>query len=142
MSQKDTDGTPGYAERYAYLLWVRAAGRMYPEGDNDVERGAGVTRQWIQKWRRLNQAPNDRILTRALVRFMNEPYGWNVEEWLLDGAGEPPRPELWDFWVKARTQARAREAAEKRPVPLAPVTPRPNPRGSAAKPVGKKRRTG
>lgn len=94
--------TTGYAERYAYVLWLRAAGRLWPESDNDIAAGAGVSRQWLQKWRYKNTAPNERIMTRNLVRFLDAPYGWDVEEWLLDGVGQPPRSDLWAVWVAAR----------------------------------------
>lgn len=133
MSQKDT-AAPGYADRFAYVIWLRAAGRIDVEDDNDVERGAGVTRQWIQKWRRLNQAPKDRLLTRALVRFLNEPYGWDVEEWLLDGVGEPPEPALWKIWNDARLKLAERDKVSSK---TKAVTPPPIVKTSAARGVGK-----
>lgn len=101
MSHNDT---PGFTERFAYVIWLRAAGRPYSETDNEIADGAHVTRQWLQKWRRMNRAPNERIMTRNLVRFLEQPYGWSVESWLLDGEGIPPRPELWAVWVAAKAQ--------------------------------------
>lgn len=103
---------PAFGERYAYVLWLRSAGRIHPEGDNDVAAGAGITRQWLQKWRRKNQAPNERLMTRNLVRFLETPYGWALEDWLLDGVGGPPRPDLWAVWSAARAQLLAANAAK------------------------------
>lgn len=136
---------PSFGERYAYVIWLRAAGRLNAEGDNDVAAGADVTRQWIQKWRRRDQAPNERLMTRNLVRFLENPIG-PLEDWLLDGVGEPPRPELWQVWSEARRQLLAAEgkapAAKKRGavVDLEGGAVVPAPRRSAAVPEKKRRR--
>jgi hypothetical protein len=122
MLQNDT---PGFTERFAYVIWLRAAGRPYSETDNEIADGAHVTRQWLQKWRRMNRAPNERIMTRNLVRFLEQPYGWSVEGWLLDGEGIPPRPELWTVWVAAKAQLTQTDQPKRRTkhdIPESPMT--------------------
>lgn len=120
-------------------------GRVSAEGDSALAENAGLTFQWVQKWKRLDESPKDRTMTRPLVRYLAKDSPWDVlalEDWLLDANGLPPQPELWTAWCAARDQVRAREAAEKRTAPIAPVIPRPNPRGAAAKHPVKRRRTG
>lgn len=137
MSQNDT---PGFTERFAYVIWLRAAGRPSSETDNEIADGAGVTRQWLQKWRRMNRAPNERIMTRNLVRFLEQPYGWSVEGWLLDGEGIPPRPELWTVWVAAKgAGAEQREAPKPKAVVPPPIVAKTSRAAGAAKSVRRKR---
>lgn len=136
MSQSDT---PGYGERIAYVLWLRARGRMEPETDAEVATGAGVGYVWFQKWKRRADAPADRTLTRLLCRYLNPEGLAAFDDWLLDAVGSPPESGLWGIWWGRRLELRG---AEKRPAPIAPIIPRANPRGSAGKPAQKKRRAG
>lgn len=87
---------PGFDVRLAYARWLDGQGRLMAESDADFAERAGVGYQWFAKWRKRRDAPRDRDLTRRLV----DTLGVNGD-WLLDGKGAAPEPDLWRRWIAA-----------------------------------------
>lgn len=86
----------GFAERFAYVRWLRARGRLSPESDRELAVALGVGESWIRKWKTRADAPEGRSEQKALERAL-APLGVTVE-WLYDNAGPPPQPSLWETW--------------------------------------------
>jgi hypothetical protein len=71
----------------------------------EIGRGVGkagelpkaVSGQTISAWSWRDEAPDGRRNTSGLAKYLNV-----TEEWLIDGEGEPPRPDLWSVWSTAR----------------------------------------
>lgn len=89
---------PNFAERLAYVRWLRDRGRQRPESERELAGRADVGYAWLQKWKRSDTAPAERTLTARLVNALK------VEaRWLLDGDGDAPEPERWKEWLAAKT---------------------------------------
>jgi hypothetical protein len=89
----------GFRDRLAYVRWLRARGKTRMEKDTELAEGLGVGYEWLKKWGRRAEAPEGRTQYEAIRRAL-EPIGVAVD-WLYDGVGETPHPELWAFWVEA-----------------------------------------
>lgn len=85
-----------FSERLAYARWVRQLVSTGAETDSDLATRAGLSYVWLAKWKKRPDAPTERLLCRALARYL-----FVDEEWLLDGIGEAPHPELWSDWLTA-----------------------------------------
>jgi hypothetical protein len=79
--------------RLAYVRWLRSRGRVKPEGDSELAAATGVGLPWLNKWKNRADAPNDRSITNRFSRALGVS-----DAWLIDGDGEPPRPQLWGIW--------------------------------------------
>lgn len=125
----------GFPDRLAYLRWLRNLGRVVPEKDGELAKAWGVGLQWLRKWKRRPEAPEGRTEATAIGKAL-EPMGTTVE-WLYDGAGAAPRPDLWREWLVARAlaaedQSAAAEFLTKERTASRPATAR----GAAAKAAG------
>lgn len=138
----------GFAERLAYVRWLRARGRISPESDRELATALHVGESWVRKWKTRADAPEGRSEQKALEAAL----GAVLVAWLYDDEGAPPQPALWAAW---RAGWRAESV-----LPL-PVEPDPaldrklteeeldsydriagKPSKKAAKPPEKKRRRG
>lgn len=115
----------GFRDRLAYVRWLRARGKTKMERDTELAEGLGVGYEWLKKWGRRAEAPQGRREYDAIRRALT-PIGVSVD-WLYDGIGETPHPELWAFWVEAMRDLGTDElaAGERREEPAPP------PRGRA-----------
>lgn len=68
--------------------------RVRAESDADFAKRAGVNYEWLKKWMKRDDAPNERINTDRIVALLGAD-----RRWLLDNVGNPPRPELWREWI-------------------------------------------
>lgn len=88
----------GFRERLAYVRWLRARGQTVVENDTELAAELGVGYEWLKKWAKRSDAPpglaHYDILAAALA-----PMGVSVD-WLYDGTGAPPSPELWGLWCE------------------------------------------
>lgn len=145
----------GFAERFAFVRFLRAMGRLSPESDRELAAALGVGESWIRKWKTRADAPEGRSEQKAIEKAL-EPMGVGIE-WLYDGVGAAP--DFWEPWYRAHLELQKRprqrgesaDAAEaERPLPealsqLQPTERRPaselieNP---AAKKGGKGKRAG
>lgn len=91
-------GESGFADRLAYVRWLRARGRRAPETDAEFAEAVGVTYGWLSKWKLRPDAPEGRTETGALTRALG-PNGV-TSDWLFDGKGSAPEPEQWKRWIK------------------------------------------
>lgn len=89
-----------FSERLAYARWVRQLRTRGAESDKQLAELSGLSYVWLSKWKKRPDAPTERLLCRALARYL-----FVEEDWLLDGEGEPPRPDLWPDWVTAFRKA-------------------------------------
>lgn len=87
--------TSDFRERLAYALWVRQLWAE-PESDAAFAERAGIGYDWLQKWKRRPDAPNERTLSRKLAAALEVS-----EAWLLDELEAPPRQYLWLDWLEA-----------------------------------------
>jgi hypothetical protein len=89
----------GFADRLAYLRWLRALGRLRPETDGELADAWGVGEKWLWKWKKSAVAPEGRTEEKAI----SEVVGELVARWLYDGTDPAPRADLWREWVVARS---------------------------------------
>lgn len=94
----------GFADRLAYVRWLRNRGRLVPETDTEFASSVGVGTKWLTKWKSRPDAPEGRTEMLALEEAL-KPLGV-VTAWLYDGKGQPPEPRLWKDWVAALEKAR------------------------------------
>jgi transcriptional regulator with XRE-family HTH domain len=76
--------------RLAYLRWLSNAGKVPPEKDSEFAQRAGVGYEWLKKWMKRDDAPDDRTLTAKLAEALGADPAW-----LFDGEGTAPQPVLW-----------------------------------------------
>ena len=50
----------GFAERLAYVRWLRNRGRLTPESDTELADAWGVGQKWLGKWKTRREAPEGR----------------------------------------------------------------------------------
>lgn len=99
MTPKSEHLQAGFADRLAYVRWLRARGRLRPETDGELADVWGVGEKWLWKWKKSAVAPEGRTEERAIAEAVGEP----VTRWLYDGTGPAPRVELWREWLVARS---------------------------------------
>lgn len=85
-----------FSERMAYARWLRQLRSRGAETDRELAEGSGLGYEWIQKWKKRPDAPVERLLSKALARYLLVEEGW-----LLDNEGGPPREDLWKEWIAA-----------------------------------------
>lgn len=91
----DESNNSTFRERMAYARWVRQLSGRGAESDRELADLSGLGYDWVHKWKQRDDAPVERLMSRALARYLLVD-----EEWLLDGIGDPPRPDLWADWIK------------------------------------------
>jgi transcriptional regulator with XRE-family HTH domain len=128
----------GFAERLAYVRWVRSMGRLKPETDAELARAMGVGDKWLAKWKTSARPPEGRSEAAAI-----EASGVVSVDWLYDARGEAPRPELWRDWIDER---RAFGDGSESPIPtleresFEEEEPTTRATGTVGRPNAKKRR--
>lgn len=111
-----------FAERLAYARALRHI--RTGEAPSDAEIGKAVDRvpQWVTKWKQSETPPKDYRVHAPLAEFLEVPV-----EWLRDGSGDPPEPDVWALWVAARREIATQRVAEPTPEPYPrlqqPLTP-------------------
>lgn len=100
----------GFDIRFGYLRWLYHLQTAKPLDFAELARelrgpaeAPTLSGQTISGWAKRSKATDSRKHMRALATYFAV-----AEDWLIDGHGEPPRPELWRVW----------EAARSRPVPV------------------------
>lgn len=131
MSHTDT---PGFRDRYFYVVWLRSRGLAAYPTRKDIALGANVGYSWLQKREGRDDASNDRTLTRSLCSYLGVS-----EDWLLDGKGEPPDAGLWGVWWGARLARKEQNAHDD---PNLRGEPRKTPQFKRASPQQGKERKG
>lgn len=96
-----------FAERFAYLIFMRHALTGRAPTNAEVARATGVTDVAVLRWSQRSDAPPAYAHVKALVEF----FAPASEDWLVSGKGEPPIPAMYREWMKARATAAATEAA-------------------------------
>src|SRR5689334_9289759 len=85
-----------FSERLAYARWVRQLTKADSGSDRDFALEADVGYDWLQKWKKRDDAPQERNLVKRLCAYVGVS-----EDWLIDDLGDPPRLELWVEWIAA-----------------------------------------
>ena len=96
-----------FAERLAYLVFMRHALTGRAPSWKEIGDGVGVTGEAVLGWSRRKDPPPAYTHVKALVAF----FAPVTEDWLVAGAGDPPIPAMYREWQKARATAAATEAA-------------------------------
>lgn len=129
-----------FADRLAYARLVRhyVTGR---DPDNAaIGKAVGFTGQWATKWASSPTPPPDyfkgKAIHAALAAFLEVD-----KSWLIDGSGDPPRPELWDDWFARRRSERTHHRiAATHGLDIAGKTPEPAPPSKKRASVSKRGR--
>jgi transcriptional regulator with XRE-family HTH domain len=126
----------GFAERLAYVRWVRQARLRRYENDRQLAAALGVGEKWLGKWKDSTRAPEGRSEAAAIEAVL----GREATAWLYDGVGEPPNRELWHAWLDehafdagAELPTQDRESFEEEDTPTRAT-------GTSGRPNAKKRR--
>ena len=96
----------GFSARLAYIRWLRDMGKTESENTREFVEAIGVEYAWFQKWKDSERPPTRRPEIKALVSGIASM--GVTEDWLIDGSGAPPRPELWKHWLEERSKPQAR----------------------------------
>lgn len=87
----------GFAARFGYVQWLYHLEHGAPPTLTAIAAAVGRTQPSITGWLERNEAPTDFRVHAPLAAF------FGIEKaWLVEGAGEPPRPELWADWLRRR----------------------------------------
>lgn len=89
--------------RLGFLLWLKHLSEGEPPSYKEVGEAVGRTGVTVSAWRGFEEPPSDYKLHGPLEHYFGAP-----AKWIVDGAGDPPQPDLWKIWVKMR---RVRHAA-------------------------------
>lgn len=89
-----------FATRLSYLRWLRVLDTHTFESLVQFAAFAGVNYGLYMKWQDSAEPPDQRPTAKAFLSAGLARLG-ATEDWLLDGEGAAPRPELWELW-KAR----------------------------------------
>jgi transcriptional regulator with XRE-family HTH domain len=126
----------GFAERLAYVRWVRQARLRRYENDRQLAAALGVGEKWLGKWKDSTKAPEGRSEASAIEAVLGRP----TTEWLYDGVGEPPNPELWQAWLDEHAFAGGAEIPTLDRESFEEEEPPTRATGTAGRPGAKKRR--
>lgn len=96
-----------FAERFAYLVFMRHALTGKAPTNTEIGRSVGVTDVAVLGWSKRKDPPPAYAHVKGLVAF----FAPVTEEWLVRAAGEPPVPALYREWEKARAAAAKAQAA-------------------------------
>lgn len=90
----------GFAERFAFVRFLRAMGRLSPESDRELAAALGVGESWIRKWKTRADAPEGRVVmflyVPATIMVLLRPNEGTVPAWLERSAAR------WPAWLRGR----------------------------------------
>lgn len=93
-----------FASRLGYVRWLWHLATGEPLDFSEIGRRVGnaagtepLVGQTISGWAKRETAPDSYRNNKALA----VTFGVS-ESWLINGAGEPPRPDLWSPWERFR----------------------------------------
>jgi hypothetical protein len=92
----DTNGM--FGGRFNYLRWLRFLRSGEAPSFAAIGLAIGRTGAAVSAWVRMAEAPTDYRIHRPLTDYFELKDG----AWLIEGRGEPPMPELWPVWERAR----------------------------------------
>jgi hypothetical protein len=101
-----------FGERFGYALWLFHLRTGKPASNRAVGLEAGRTGEAIAAWLRAPKAPDAHSIRAPTARFLGVD-----ADWLFDEKGDPPRPDLWDAWTKARHRTVKQLPAAMEPAP-------------------------
>jgi transcriptional regulator with XRE-family HTH domain len=88
-----------FSVRFGYVRWLFHLLTGEAPGFAEIGKAIGVTGQAVSGWAKRESAPASYASNKALVAYFGAS-----EAWLIEGQGGPPRPDLWDVWLAARTR--------------------------------------
>lgn len=86
-----------FADRLAYALLLyywRWGGELSQKALAEAVSRSGPT---VAEWYEREDPPKDWQVHAPMARVLEVP-----ESWLVRGQGDPPRPHLWEEWLKER----------------------------------------
>lgn len=127
--------TTTFGERFGYAKWLYHLRKGYQPGHAEIGDAVGREGQAVTHWADREAPPPDyrdgKPLHAPLAEFLQVD-----KAWLIDGAGEPPLPELWERWIE-----RARSGQHTKPPKSTPAMGSPK-RAASAKKRGRRRASG
>lgn len=125
-----------FADRLAYALllhyWRRGSDLTQKALAEAVERAGPTVAEWYDR----EEPPKDWQVHAPMARALDVP-----ESWLVRGEGDPPRPHLWEEWLKERRAVQQVAALVKGGArPMTAGAAEPEARPSAAKPSKRDRK--
>lgn len=89
----------GFGGRLDYLRWLWQTATQQFGSNREFAEFTGVNYDLFMKWHDSAESPPVRATAKAFVSGGLAKLG-ATEDWLIDGKGEPPQPELWELWSR------------------------------------------
>jgi transcriptional regulator with XRE-family HTH domain len=112
--KSDAERPPSFAERFAYLRFLKHLELGKAPTWKEIGDAVGVTGEAVQGWVAKNQPPRDYKTVAELLRYFGGPELLE-QGWLMEGVGVAPDPEMWVRWRSARGDEPAESIADRRP---------------------------
>lgn len=90
-------GGPTFRERLAYLRWLKHLVVGEPPTKEAIGEAVNRSGAWVSKWEDSPTAPKDYTVHAPLAAYFDVG-----RDWLIEGVGEAPDPDLWTRWRLAR----------------------------------------
>lgn len=94
-----------FGERFGYALWLFHLRTGKPARYSVVGAKAGRTGEAIGAWLKAAKAPDAHSIRDPTAKYLGVG-----ADWLFDGKGEVPEPDLWARWQAARRRPRPVQA--------------------------------
>lgn len=88
-------------------MWLKHLTDGEAPSYRDVGKETNRSGEAVSAWRRMERFPNVRDIEKPLSRYFGAS-----EDWIVDGAGDPPQAELWKLWTRMRRVRHAAADAE------------------------------
>lgn len=87
-----------FGERFGYACWLYYLREGKAPAYAAIGRVAGRTGEAVGMWMNAKEPPSDFKVHEPAASFLGID-----ERWLFREEGEPPRPDLWEVWIAARS---------------------------------------
>lgn len=89
-----------FDERLGYARWLKHLVDGEAPAHSEIGQAVDRTGQAVSGWARKAEPPSDFRVHAPLAKYLAVD-----QAWLIEGAGEAPRAELWKAWLQERRRA-------------------------------------
>lgn len=104
----DTTEGPGFGDRFAYARWLLHGRKGQAPEQTAVAKAVGRSQPTVAEWYGRTEPPKDYQIHKPLAEYLGVE-----KDWLIEGAGRPPEPALWAWWLGRRAEVLLRLTAER-----------------------------